>query len=55
MKTDNLTNVFILGFILVVLGILYRRYEAKREREDTRDTYEAIQQFLLDDVTLGKS
>ena len=55
MKSGNLTNVFILGFVLVVLGILYTRYEDKREREDTRDTYEAIQQFLLDDVTLGKS
>jgi len=55
MKLGNLTNLFILFFILVVLGILYRRFEDKRMREENKDNYEAIQKYLLDDVTLGKS
>lgn len=55
MKSNNLTNLFILFFILVVLGFLYRRFEEKRMREDNKDNYEAIQKYLLDDVTLGKS
>lgn len=55
MKLGNLTNLFILFFILVVLGFLYRRFEDKRMREENKDNYEAIQKYLLDDVTLGKS
>jgi len=55
MKLGNLTNLFILFFILVVLGILYRRFEDKRMREENKDNYESIQKYLLDDVTLGKS
>jgi len=55
MKLGNLTNLFILFFILIVLGFLYRRFEDKRMREENKDNYEAIQQYLLDDVTLGKS
>jgi hypothetical protein len=55
MKLGNLTNVFILLFILVVLGFFYKRYEDKLMREENKDNYDAIQQFLLDDVTLGKS
>ncbi len=55
MKLGNLTNLFILFFILVVTGILYRRFEDKRLREENKDNYEAIQKFLLDDITLGKS
>jgi hypothetical protein len=51
----SFTNLFILFFILVVLGILYKSYEDKRIKEESGDIYEAIQKYLLDDVTLGKS
>ena len=51
----SLTNLFILFLILIVLGFLYRRFEDKRMKEENRDNYEAIQKYLLDDVTLGKS
>jgi hypothetical protein len=55
MKNNNLTNLFILFFILIVLGFLYKRFEDKRLKEENKDNYEAIQKYLLDDVTLGKS
>ena len=55
LKLGNMQNLFILFFILIVLGILYRRFEDKREREENKDNYDAIQNYLLDDVTLGKS
>ena len=55
MKLSDITNVLILLFILMVLGLLYRRYEDKRMREENKNNYDAIQQYLLDDVTLGKS
>jgi len=51
----SFTNLFILFFILIVLGFLYKRFEDKRIREENHDTYEAIQQYLLDSDTLGKS
>ena len=51
----SFTNLFILFFILIVLGFFYKRFEDKRMREESGDTYEAIQKYLLDDVTLGKS
>jgi hypothetical protein len=55
MKSNNLTNLFILFFILIVLGFLYKSFSDKVSREETKDTYESIQKYLLDDVTLGKS
>jgi hypothetical protein len=55
MKLGNMTNLFILFSILIVLGFLYRRFEDKLMREENKDNYEAIQKYLLDDVTLGKS
>jgi hypothetical protein len=55
MKTGNMTNLFILFSILIVLGFLYKRFEDKLMREENKDNYEAIQKYLLDDVTLGKS
>lgn len=55
MKLGNLQNLFILFFILLVLGFLYRRFEEKLMREENKDNYEAIQKYLLDDVSLGKS
>jgi hypothetical protein len=51
----SFTNLFILFSILIVLGFLYKRYEAKLKREEDGDTYEAIQKYLLDGDTLGKS
>jgi len=55
MKSGNLTNLFILFFILIVLGFLYKRFEDKRMREENQDNYDAIQKYLLDDIHLGKS
>jgi len=51
----SFSNLFILFFILIVLGFLYRRFEDKRIREETSENYKAIQNYLLDDVTLAKS
>jgi hypothetical protein len=55
MKPMPIMNYVILFAILAVLAILYRRFEDKRIREENKDNYEAIQKYLLDDVTLGKS
>ena len=55
MKQGNITNLIILFLILIVLGFLYRRFEYKRMREENKYNYDAIQNYLLDDVTLGKS
>ena len=52
---NSFTNLFILFFILIVLTFLYKRYEDKLTREEGSDTYEAIQKYLLDEDTLGKS
>jgi hypothetical protein len=51
----SFTNLFILFFILIVVGFLYRRFEDKLKREEEGDTFEAIQKYLLDGDTLGKS
>ena len=51
----SLTNLFPLFGILIVLGVLYKRFEDKRIREEEGNTYEAIQKYLLDGDTLGKS
>lgn len=55
MKPFSITNYVILFFILIVLGILYKRFEDKRIREENKDNDEAIRKYLLDDVTLAKS
>lgn len=52
---NSFTNLFILFFILIVVGTLYKRFEDKRIREEEGDTYEAIQKYLLDGTTLGES
>ena len=49
------TNLFILFFILIVVGFLYRRFEDKQKKEESSDIYESIQKYLLDDDTLAKS
>ena len=51
----SFTNLFILFFVLIVLGFLYKRFEDKRMREENGDAYEALQQYLLNGDTLGKS
>jgi len=51
----SLNNLIILFLILIVLGFLYKRFEDKRQKEDNNNVYEAIQKYLLDGVTLGKS
>lgn len=51
----SITNLFILFFILIILGFLYKRFEDKRIREEEGNTYESIQKYLLDGDTLGKS
>jgi hypothetical protein len=51
----SLTNLFTLFFILIVLGFLYKRFEDKRIKEENTDINASIQNYLLDDVTLGKS
>lgn len=48
-------NLFILLFILIGVGILYKRYEDKWKMQDIEEDYGMIQQYLLDDVTLVKS
>ena len=52
---NSITNLIPLFLILIVLGGLYKRFEDKRLREEEGDTYEAIQKYLLDGDTLGKS
>ena len=51
----SIQNILILLFILIVLGFLYRRFEDKIIREENTDNSKAIQNYLLDDVTLAKS
>jgi hypothetical protein len=51
----SFTNLFILFFILIVLGFLYKSFEDKRIREENKNINKEIQNYLLDDVTLGKS
>ena len=55
MKTFSITNYVILFIILITLGILYKKFEDKRIREENNNNTEAIQKYLLDDVTLAKS
>jgi hypothetical protein len=51
----SFTNYILLFLILFALGILYKRFEDKRLREENQDNIETIQKYLLDDTTLGKS
>lgn len=55
MKSFSITNYIILFSILVILGILYRRFEDKNMMEENENNYEAIQNYLLDRSTLEKS
>ena len=55
MKSFSIVNYVILFIILIVVGIFYRWWEDKRIREENKDNFDAIQKYLLDDVTLAKS
>lgn len=44
-------HLFTLFFILVVLGILYKRFEEKQKRETGVQEYQLIQDYLLGDKT----
>jgi hypothetical protein len=48
-------NYIILFLILLGLGILYKWFDQKMKREEKEEDYRAIQDYFLDDVTLGKS
>jgi hypothetical protein len=45
-------NYFFLFIVLIVLGYLYRRFEAKRIREENDDSYQLIREYLLNDHDL---
>lgn len=51
----SFTNLFILFFILITLWVLHKRFNDKIKEEESGDIIEAIQKYLLDDNTLGKS
>ena len=51
----QINNLLILFFILIFLVFFYRRYENKLLRENNKNNYDAIQNYLLDDITLNKS
>jgi len=51
----SIKNYIILFVILIVLGFFYRRFEDKRLRDEDTEDYEAIQKYLLNDTTLGKT
>jgi len=51
----SITNLLILFFILIVVGIFYKKFEDKRISEENDENYSTIQKYLLDDVTLAKS
>ena len=55
MKSFSIANYIILFSILIVLGILYRRFEYKNSLEEDKNNYEAIKNYLLDGPTLAKS
>jgi len=48
-------NIIILFFILIGLGILHRRFEEKRLKEENDSNYISIQKFLLDGERIHKS
>jgi len=52
---NTITKYIILFFILIVVGILYQKLEDKRMKDENKDNYEAIQNYLLDGVTLANS
>jgi len=55
MKQFSVVNYIILFVILITLGILYKKFEDKRIREENMNNDQVIKKYLLDDVTLAKS
>jgi hypothetical protein len=51
----SFSNYIFLFIILIVLGILYKRFEDKRMREENLENVETIQKYLLNDSSLNKS
>jgi hypothetical protein len=52
---SSFTKLFILFFILIVVGILYKRFEDKRLKDEYTENNNVIQKYLLDEVTLAES
>jgi len=52
---DSFNKIFILILVLIVVGFLYKRYQTKIQKDELYDTNKTIQEFLLDEFTLGKS
>jgi hypothetical protein len=52
MKPFSITNYIILFGVLIVLLVLYRRFEDKRIRQENNDDYKIIQEYLLNDQDL---
>jgi len=52
MKSFSITNYIILFGVLIVLLVLYRRFEDKRIRQEKTDDYKIIQEYLLNDQDL---
>ena len=51
----SFTNYILLFLVLIVIGMLYKRYTDKQMREENLDNIQTIKKYLLDDTTLGKS
>jgi hypothetical protein len=50
----NLNNLLILIFILILLGIFYKKIDDKISNDIYSENYYSIQKYLLDDKNLGK-
>lgn len=46
-------KLFILLFLLIILSLLYKRFEEKKNKKDSRNNYELIQNYLLNDTNLS--
>ena len=52
LKIKNYTNYICLFVILMVLWLLYNRYQDKLTSEEDYENYDAIQKYLLNDSSL---
>lgn len=52
---SSFTKLFILFFMLIVVGILYKKFEDKRLKDEYAENNNAIHKYLLDEVTLAES
>jgi hypothetical protein len=51
----SFNKLLILFTVLILIGFFYKRFQDKIVKEENNENYKAIQDYLLDDVTLGKS